>query len=254
MRTRYQAVLNDVSLSDISPKILITDISHRTPGFRRYTSQLANRNGIYAGEESLSSASVGITFMIREYSTAKRQEIYQQVVAWCMNGGVLQVNDRPGQRLVCMCDELPAIGSAKEWTTELAVVFSGYERPFWEEMYPAFVTLNNDNSEGTLYVPGSLKTAYVEVKATPATSVDDISFIVNDTVISLVNCDSEDDITITYDNKGIQHIKAGETSILNLRTGNSSDDLIANCGQLNNVSFVSSDPVSVTFSARGVWL
>lgn len=254
MKSRYQAVLNDVSLSDINPKILITDISHREPKFRRFTSQLANRDGIYAGEETLSGASVGITFMIREYSTAKRQEIYQQVVAWCMNGGVLQVNDRPGQRLVCLCDELPVIGSAKKWTNELSVVFSGYEHPFWEELYPASVLMSGESGEGTLFVPGSLKTAYVEVKATPTTSVDDITFIVNDTVISLVNCDSEDEITITYDSKGIQHIKAGDTSILNLRTGNSSDDLIANCGKLNNVSFVSSDPVSVTFSARGVWL
>ena len=58
-------------------------------------------------------------------------------------------------------------------------------------------------------------------------------------------------IKIEYDDQLIQSIRVGSTSILDKRTG--ADDLIANCGEVNSLSFSSSASVTVTYKVRGLW-
>lgn len=257
MRSRYQVVLNDVSLAEISPKIIILDVNHEAPEFRRTSSQLANRNGLFIGnDQTVSGASVSVTFEIHEYSISKRQEICQSVVAWAINGGVFQVNDRPNQRLICKCDKLPAVESVQKWTEEFTVVFTGYEHPLWEDLYPSTAVLSGTSGNGSLYAPGNGMTSFVEVTVTPVSTVQNITLTVGNTSITLNGCGATttEPIKISYDDLGFQSIKRGDVSIMDKRTGASSDDLVAQCGKPNDISFSASASVSVTFSVRGVWL
>ena len=58
-------------------------------------------------------------------------------------------------------------------------------------------------------------------------------------------------IVISYDDEMIQSIKSGTTSLLAYRSG--ADDLIAECGRNNTVSFTASASCDVEFRAKGCW-
>ena len=85
-------------------------------------------------------------------------------------------------------------------------------------------------------------------------SLSSVSLTVNGRTLSLtgLSVSNGDTIKITYDDQMIQSIKVGTTSLLGKRTG--VDDLIANSGEYNTVSFTSSASVTVTFKARGLWV
>lgn len=257
MRSRYNVILNGVPLSSINQNIVITDVSNVVPTFRRYTATLANRSGLWAGNDAtMTAAGVSVTFMIREYSTARRQEICQAVSAWAINGGILQVRERPGQILHCRCDTLPNIDSVRDWTNEISIEFSGYEYPFWMEEYPVTLTLGGTSGNGEIYIPGNAGNTDVEATVTLLNAVQSLTMNVGDTFITLngIGGISGDKIILSHDENGLLIIKKNETSILNKRTGESDDDLIAVCGQSTPISFQASHSVSIAFSARGVWL
>ena len=110
------------------------------------------------------------------------------------------------------------------------------------------------SGSGTIFVPGNVGKALVEVTATPADSSANISLTVGSTTITLTgsNATSSNPLTITYDGNEIQSIKVGTTSVMDKRTG--SDDLLAVCGASNTVSFTASASTVVTYSVRGLWM
>lgn len=261
MRSRYKAVLNGVSLTEISPKIAIRDISYSPAEIRRTTSSLANRSGaMVAGEDQYNGARCEITVEIHEYSTIKRQELCQAIIAWAVNGGVLEINDRPDQMLVCRCDDLPSISSVQEWTEYITMSFSGYESPCWQDIHPAVLALSGTSGSGYLAVPGVGIKTFAEVEIVPQSTITSITITVEDTSITLAGLvmASGEKIRIWYD-RGIQKIRIihadnSETSILNKRTATSSDDLVVTSGKRNAVAFSASAVANVKISARGVWL
>ncbi len=250
---RYYASLNTISLESINPCILIYDISYDAPSRNRQSYTLVKREGATIYSSVKEKASCTISFFIREPDIAKRQRICQSVCAWARNGGELCTNDRKDQKLVCICEKLPAITSALKWTEPLSITFTAYSQPYWQEVFPSTLTLSGTSGNGKLFIPGSAPETMVEISATARASLPSISFTVGSYTISLsgLSVTSGQVIKITYDNQMIQSIKVGNTSLLNKRTG--ADDLKAQCGTSNNISFSASANTTVVFSARGLW-
>ena len=254
MNSRYEVLLNGISLSSVHPNILVLDVNYQPPetGFSTYN--VAKRNGARIHKENTSSISVGISFEIHSYSVVERQHICNMVSLWAKNGGLLEINDRPGQRMRCVCSQKPSIQSARNWTDPVTVTFTAYTLPFWEESEYAVKAFSAGTSgDGFLYVPGSVDGAMIEADILANATLSSVSLTANGRTLTLsgLSVSSGSTIKISYTDDMIQQIKVGTTSLLNKRSG--ADDLIAKCGELNSVSFSSNASTTVTFKARGLW-
>ena len=255
MKSRYQAILNNVALSSISDKILILDIKPVAQNIQDSTFRTAKRDGARINRRYIGSIGVTISFGIYEYNTSRRQDICADIARWAKNGGVLETNDRPGQYLQCVCSKMPVVDSARDWTKALQMTFMAYEVPYWQEKAAASATITGTSATGSLYVPGNADGALVEVSAKANASLSgSVVLGVNGRTLTLsgLSLSANDVIRITYDTEAIQSIKVGNTSLLDKRTG--VDDLLANCGENNALSLTASASVSATFSVRGLWV
>lgn len=253
MRSRYEVILNGIALSSIDPKILILDVKPIQQDIQTSTFRVAHRDGARINRRYVESAGVTISFEIHEYSIRRRQEICSAIVRWAKNGGELETNDRYGQFLKCVCSKKPYIDSAMKWTTPLSMTFTAYEIPYWQEKIPATVQLTGTSATGSLYVPGNVDGALVEVNAKANASLSTVTFGVNGRTLTLsgLSVTANQVIKITYDDQAIQSIKVGSTSLLDKRTG--VDDLLANCGEGNVFTLSAGASVDATFSVRGLW-
>lgn len=255
MKSRYEVTLNGISLSELSPEILILDVNYADAAFSDNQYTVAKRNGSRTDNRVFNSSSVSISFEVHAYDIRKRTAIRNAVCAWAKNGGKLQINDRNDQYLQCVCSQFPSVASVRNWTDPLTITFTANEIPFWQELALSSVSLTAGASgSGKLYVPGSVDFAVVEAKVHTNASITSVALTVNSRTLTLsgLSVASGNDIKITYDVHGIQSIKVGSTSLMNKRTG--VDDLLAKCGEINDVSYTSSASTTVTFSARGLWV
>lgn len=254
MISRYDVILNGISLSSIHPNIYVLDVNYAAPEINVSTYNVAKRNGARIHRLSTNSISVSVSFEIHSYGIAERQNICGLVSRWAKNGGILEINDRPGQRLRCICEKKPVIESARNWTDPVTMTFTAYQLPYWEEKVYSILSLGAGTSgSGTLYVPGSVDGAMIEAEILANASLSSVSLTANGKTMTLsgLSVGSGSTIVLAYDDQLIQSIKVGSTSILDKRTG--ADDLIANCGELNSLSYTSSASVTVIYKVRGLW-
>lgn len=259
MISRYNVKLNNVSLSSIDARLLILDVQYSPVSMQRKQFRLAHRHGLFTDETYYEKCSVTIIFQLRIYGIAERQSVIQQISSWAKDGGELEINDRPGKKLMCLCDDYPHADSVKQWLNELSVTFTAYSYPFWQDKVATTLTLTGTASEGSeMPLNGNADKAYVNVTVVPNSSdvLKSLTVRVNDSIITLQNLlvQTGSPLEITYDENMIISIKSGGTSYLNNRTADSSDDLIAKCGAVNVCSYVADASVEITFSARGGWL
>lgn len=248
---RYEAYMDGTALSSLDPSILVLDIQPVAPQINSTFASLANRPGSMVMRRKKASASVQITFEIHEYNIAKRQSVCQRVAKWA-DGAILVTNDRPDQRLHCICEQYPVV-SAKGWTEPITMTFTGYLIPYWEEANPVTVSLTGTDEETTVYIPGNAGEALVSATVKANASVSSFTLTVGDTSITLsgLSMAANDTVTIAYDENLIQSIKKGNTSILDKRTG--ADDLLAKSGEMVDFSIIASASVTATFTVRGCW-
>lgn len=255
MISRYEVILNDIALSSINPNICVLDVNYTAPKKSISTYNVAKRNGSRIHSERTEPISVSVSFEIHSYNIAERQHICGLVSRWAKNGGILEINDRPGQRLRCICEVKPVIESAKKWTDPVTMTFVAYQLPYWEEKEYAVLSLTAGTSgSGTLFVPGCEDGAMVEADITVnASTLTSLMLTANGKTMTLsgLSVGSGNTIKVAYDDQLIQSIKVGSTSILDKRTG--ADDLIAKCGEVNSFSFTSNKSVTVKFKVRGLW-
>lgn len=253
MISRYSVSLNGVDLASLDDNLLIMDISDSDPGYNHETFTRGNRQGARVYKNYKEKAGVEITFALRHYDIAARQEACQRVIQWARDGGVLRTNDRPGQFLRCICESLPSVASALKWTDSLRISFAAYEVPYWQSEEYTSVSMTGKAGSGSITIPGSAPQTMMEVSITANATLNSITLQVGSTTMKLTGMGISKDkvITISYTEDEILRIMVNKTSLLNKRTG--SDDLIAACGKPVNVFFTADANCSVTFSARGRW-
>lgn len=255
MISRYSVWLNDVSLSEVDPEIYVSDIGYNAVSRQFNTSRLAARDGLFSGDDYFGENKTTVTFLIRKYNTQERQSVLQNILVWAANGGWLKTSDRPFQRIYVKCTRLPSINSVMRWTDNLTLEFTAYDFPYWQDEEPMTISLDSGENE-TVYIPSAFN-VYVEAKITAAASLTQFSISVGDTTLSFANLSvsSGDIITVAYsDEHHILDVSVGTLSILDKRTANSSDDLIAKTGN-NIVSFsTSGGSAECELYFRGVYL
>lgn len=254
MISRYEVSLNDLPMSEIDPNLLVLDVSYADPSYSIDSTQVGGRDGSVILNESKENASVTITFELHIYSIAERQRVCQLVNAWAKDGGILRINDRPEQRLNCVCTKKATVSSAKSWTDPISITFAGYKTPYWEDETPSAITLSGRTASGNLFIPGNGKESYISCSVVTRGTLTAIRLNAGSSFIELTGISIPNNGTLTIDYlDGVLRIRQGNTSLLNKRTGASSDDLRASCGENCTVSVVANASVAATFSARGCW-
>lgn len=256
INSRFEAWMNGEALSSISPNLFITEIKYTPAEPEIRTIETVRRMGEHIESVKWKGAKVDISFILRKTTETERQNTVAQAAAWAQ-GGFLQISSRPGQRLHTVCIAPPYVPDECKWTDVVTMTMQTFQKPFWEELNQAEVTLNGTSGEGTLYVPGNIGEALTEVTAAPTTgTLNNITVTVGNTTITLngVNATVGEPLTIAYDNQNILSIRRGNTSVMDKRTGGSADDLRAGCGKNNGVSFNGSVNTTVRFTARGAWI
>lgn len=256
MISRYEVTLDGVELSSVHDDLMILDIQHTPAQRQATTARKAKGNGVYISNLYQAQTTVTILFELHIYDIKERQRICQQIARMAMNCKILETNDRPGQCLHVTCDQPPAINSALQWTAPIAMTFSGYAIPFWQEIEPVTLTLEGDNETGELDVPGNAGETFVDVYITSISGISEVTISAGETTITLTGLSVSQGgvISITHDDNGILSIKVGNMSLLWRRTAASSDDLLVISGEVNNVAISANNAVSCEFRARGIWL
>lgn len=257
MISRYGVWLNDVSLTEIHPNIYISDINYQAAGLARSTGRIVALDGLFSGSKDyVDTAKIVVNFVVREYDTRRRQEIVQNVIVWASNGGWLKTADRIGQKIYVKPSHLPAVSSVLNWLDTLTIEFTAYDYPFWQDEVPAEIELSQ-SATGELWVSGERK-AFVEATAVAHENISTMTFTCNgeSIVLDSMSVSEGQTVNIRYsDDHHIQQIykvlNAPINSLMDRRTPESVDDLIANVG--NNTFAFAADGVAVcTFSVRGV--
>lgn len=174
--TRYEVTLNGISLESLHPSIYIIDVNYEPPQYSIETYSIVKRQGARISRKYKEKAAVSIRFVVRAYDIVERQSIIQSIIHWAKNGGDLRINDRPGQKLVCVCDQLPGVESVRGWTEELTIAFAAYAIPYWQSLEETVANLTLEDgtqvsskdlaplTDLELYVPGNAPYNYVGMK------------------------------------------------------------------------------------------
>lgn len=249
---RFDAALNGVSLSSLDPHIMLVDIDE-TPA--EYTQERANR-GTHPGQRYSAHVRRSLTVRLKIHITTAhimvRSHVMERLAEWVGNGGWLTVLTRPNQRLYVYPETVPALGSSLDWTGEIEVVLTAYERPYWEQAHPTVAVITDS---GTIIPTGTLPEAYVEVDAKNIGEgeLTEITLACADTSIRLegLAVPAGGHVIIRYTDKDVMTITADGKSALANRTAESHDDLIARVRTANDIRVTADQAVSAVFRARG---
>lgn len=262
MNTRYALCLNGLGLHDLDERILITDIQESVPKFRTTTVANARYDGLRVTKHTRESLSVTVFFLIREYHTARRKALCSDICAWAASGGWLTLNDRPNQRLHVQCKSLPAITSALRWTDFLSITFTAWETPYWQDTAPVSVHLDAPACQtvsAVMLPPGTAPICFLEAAIVNrgSESASQLVITAGDTVFrlsapQLIPGDAA--LSIGYDDQGFLFIRSNNTSLLQSRTADSSDDLLLTPGHPGAITITCDQPVTASLKARGLYL
>lgn len=249
---RFDAAINGVSLSSLDPHVMLVDIDEAPA---EYTQEIANR-AIHPGQRFSARVRRSLTVRLKIHITTAniitRSRVMDKVAEWVGDGGWLTVLTRPNQRLYVHPDTYPALGSSLDWTGEIEVSLTAYERPYWEQACPTVAVITES---GNIIPTGTLPQAYVEVDAKNVGDGDltEISFVCADTKITLtgLSVSAGEHVIISYTDADVMTITAGGVSALANRTAESHDDLIAHVRTANAIGVTADRAVSVVFKARG---
>lgn len=256
MRSRYEVTLNGEPMSEIDENLLILDVKYPDPGIDIATLQNGGKDGAQITRTYKEAARVTVAFELHIYGIADRQEACQKVIAWARAGGILEVNDRPDQRLRCVCESYPTVSSVRNWTDPLQVSFVAYPLPWWEATEEETLSLIGKNASGQLEIPGTGGDAAVSVSVTANGYVTTLQITAGNTTIKLngLSLNNGQTLEIGYDNEQHIFIRNGSTSLLGYRTADSSDELRIPSGAKSTVGIVSNTNVRATFKSRGCWI
>lgn len=251
MASRFDATLNGVSLLQTVPGIIVVDIEYDPAEIEDVSMEKGSGHGLIVTKRRFKGASVIIRYDLSIYDPEARQMAIWAVQGWAINGGILRTSDRDGQRLKVRCSKPPSVGSALRWTNLLEVQFQADENPFWEADTESTTTITES---GNLTVGGVVDNAPVSATITSSSTIQQVTVTCGQTSMTLsgISVATGTSIVIDYDDNGFLRIKAGNTSLMQYRTG--SDDLLAPCGKRTTVSVSANVAVSCVLRARGRWL
>ena len=257
MKSRYKISLGGVQMDSLDDNLLILDISCPSPEYKVNQIRSAGLDGYEYGDEYLEKQTVVVTFELHIYDIAKRNEACQKVNAWAKTGGTLSINDRKGQRLIyTRCEKYASIESARNWTDPLTLVFATTYVPYWQSTTAKTLSLSGKSAKGTLKMDGNTGNAVVTVTATAEATVTSFQITAGDSKIKLTGLSiaSGKQLVIDHKNGRILRIRADGKSVMGKLDASSSDMLTVPSGQNTSVSISASNKMTITVTARGLWV
>lgn len=257
MRSRFRVSLGGVHMDTLADELMILDVAY--PQLQPVIEQSRNAelDGYDAGDEYLQKNTVTVTFIMRIYDPAKRNAAVQKVNAWAQAGGTLKVSDRTGQQLMDVrCERYAAVTSALKWTDKLTLVFATTGIPFWQSETEKKLTLSGTGPKGTLKMDGNTRSALVTVEATAQSPVTAFQVTIGSDKIQLKNISigTGKILRIDYIKRRYLRIRIDGKSAIDKMTADSADLLRAACGADTAVSFTADAKMTVSMTARGMWI
>ncbi|MBR3795785.1 MAG: hypothetical protein IKK34_07125 [Clostridia bacterium] len=259
MQTRFSVQVNGQELHDIAESIYIVDVREEAPDIDIRTSGAARPYGRHITGMRRETLTVEVVCEVHEYDVTARAAVVQQMAAWAQDG-YLTVNYRPGQRLRCVCEVLPSVGSALRWTERIAMRFVAVDLPFWEDATAVSATDSGVSAYGLKRSAGSGFTALearaeAEITATGHVTIVTLQTDRSAMVFTGLNMSPGETLYIKYGLNGMQEIYisggGGTRSAMHCRTGESADDLLLTPG--TGVAFTSDGSASATFLVRRLY-
>lgn len=256
---KYDVRLNGKSLMDISQAIQIVDVTESEPKETVKSASFGLADGTRLLGVKRESMAVRVDFMIRDQDMMRRTHSYDRILQWARGCGYLSISDRPEQRLFVERAELPTMGSVKKWTSVLSATFTAYAKPFWESAFSTAASVTTASTVGSalLFAPGNAENCLMEAEITAAGgTVNRLTITTDDSKMSFtgLNLIKGETLRITYTDKGFLEMKIGEKSVMDKRTGESSDELTLTPGKNETVRFEADKACTAVFRTRGRWL
>lgn len=249
MTTLFDCTLGGAPLSSIDESICILDIREDAP--QMHLSTLALHSGsqrILSCERQ--SLTVRVRFAIQEESPTLRSNIAARVRRWARSSAWLNISQRPGQRLHVQCSELPAL-SGNDWTEELTLAFTSDRAPYWED---ATQTSFSGTGAVTLTIPGTAKETPVEVVA-----INNSGRTITHVEVQCGNAHMTfEDLVFPANGQlalsmasGVFTARISGESVLHHRTMDSSDMLLASCGEEITAVTTADASIFTFYNVRG---
>lgn len=143
----FDVTIGSVALSTLSDKIYIRDIIEEPYEEEIFKASKAYYAGQRVSKKVRRALSVRVVFVVRERNPQKRAEIFDSIASWAESDRTLYVNYRTitkvtengytyteGRQLSrVVATEPPAINSANKWTQDVAITFTAFDVPYWED-------------------------------------------------------------------------------------------------------------------------
>lgn len=198
--------------------------------------------------------SVALTVMIHEVHDLQARVRYTERLARWAQGRVLELSSRPERRLHVCCTGEPALGDARNYAEEVRVEFTAYEVPYWEDKYPATLSLSGSEASGRLYVPGTVPAPVCAAIRPAAGTLTSLTLEAGTRRIELMGMSiaSGQELRFERDAYDVLAIRCGGVSQLSHRSAASDDDLFVEPGRAD-VRLTANVACKATVTARGRW-
>lgn len=268
VKQRFDVKIGGKSMASLADEIIVRDIIEEPADMEVVTVPRGNRPGMRVTQSQRQSLSVRVVYRIRTQDIVRRTAVRDLIAAWCAKGGKLQINTRPDVRLYVVPAVPPAVNSGLKWEQDLALTFTAYEQPYWEDETETTVTgdvVRLHSGEcwlaDVITPPGNVPfvpaTMYILIKSgSPLTKM---TIKCDDTMFEFVdmNVAPGGAVTIYYDQQDRLHVEdfmQGNASLLKHRTAQSDDDLLFRSGAVNNFSISADAEMTIYMQTRGRWV
>ncbi len=268
VKQRFDVKLNGTSMASLADEIIVRDIIEESADMDVVTVPRGERAGLMVTQSKRQSLSVRVIYRIRTQDIIRRTEVRDLIATWCANGGALQINTRPNVRLYVVPAVPPSVNSGLKWEQDLALTFTAYEQPYWEDVTPTSVTGKVAKLHSGEYWLADIITPPGNVSHVPATMT---LFVVGDSPLTHMTIKCDDTmfefvgmdiapggaILIFYDAQDrlrVEDFMRQGASLLKYRTAQSNDDLLFRTGIANNFSISADAEMNITMDTRGRWV
>lgn len=249
--------LNGIGLESLDPKVKLLNVVEQSPKISVKTTENAKYDGLRRLSRNRTTLSIRVDLTIRDRNYYRRREIFDDVLAWLGDGGLLEAGYRDGQSIRVEVADYPNLSSIKDFANSCSVLFTAYD-PGWRAITPTKATLTTITGTAqkvTIQPPGTEATTFLEfdIKNTGSSVMDTATVSVNGRSLAFTSLGLSAGATlnVAYDADGFLSMRIGTTNVFSKRTAASADDLVVYQRKINEVTVVTATAASVTLKATG---
>lgn len=259
MKELYPVRLNGVGLNAIDARFHVADVEEEAPKIKVTTQSRAKYDGLRMMRREREARRIIVHVVLWERDKMKRLALYDKLVEWAENGGMLTLGYRNGQQIRVECTELPDI-SGRDWKEEMDVAFTAYD-PYWRGLDPVATSVSTAAGQvATAYLRprGTARHTFLEFEITnnsssvigsASISVNGYSFVLQDISLGPGRA-----LAASYDEHGFLTLKVDGTSVMDKRTADSADDLVIMERESNEITIVTDQAATARLLAWEQWL